>query len=64
VTPELAVSIDTPSLRFVGLTAPYFHDGRYPTLDAVLSDPSSAMAPKLSLSARQRASLVRYLETL
>ncbi|HEX3345659.1 MAG TPA: hypothetical protein VHS09_13845, partial [Polyangiaceae bacterium] len=29
---------DTPSLRFVGGTAPYFHDGRYPTLDALLRD--------------------------
>ena len=28
-------SFDTPSLRFVAGTAPYFHDGRYQSLDEV-----------------------------
>jgi DNA-binding beta-propeller fold protein YncE len=29
-------AFDTPSLRFVGGTGPYFHDGRYPTLRGLL----------------------------
>ena len=29
---EASLLFDTPSLQFVGGTAPYFHDGRYPTL--------------------------------
>jgi cytochrome c peroxidase len=31
-------AFDTPSLRFVAGTAPYFHDGRYATLEALLAD--------------------------
>src|SRR6266545_4191432 len=34
-----ADGFDTPSLRFVAGTAPYFHDGRYKTLDDVLTAP-------------------------
>jgi cytochrome c peroxidase len=34
---------DTPSLRYVGATAPYFHDGRYATLEAMLRDPTHRM---------------------
>jgi len=55
---------DTPSLRFVAGTAPYFHDGRYKTLDDVLIAPDHAMGESTRLSRRDRAALVAYLETL
>jgi mono/diheme cytochrome c family protein len=64
VVPGSIEPFDTPSLRLVGLTAPYFHDGRYPTLDAVLTDPSSEMRAKVELSATQRTALIHYLESL
>ena len=38
-------SFDTPSLRFIRGTAPYFHDGRYPTLEALLADPREPDGP-------------------
>jgi cytochrome c peroxidase len=55
---------DTPSLRFVGGTAPYFHDGRYKTLADVLTAPDHAMGESSHLSRPDRAALVAYLETL
>jgi hypothetical protein len=55
---------DTPSLRFVSGTAPYFHDGRYKTLDDVLIAPDHAMGESTHLSRPDRAALVAYLETL
>ncbi|HKQ72009.1 MAG TPA: hypothetical protein VJT73_21840, partial [Polyangiaceae bacterium] len=55
---------DTPSLRFVAGTAPYFHDGRYKTLDDVLIAPDHAMGSSTHLSRQDRAALVAYLETL
>jgi hypothetical protein len=57
-------AFDTPSLRFVGGTAPYFHDGRYPTLDALLSDPGSRMGKSASLPVADRVALAVYLRTL
>jgi cytochrome c peroxidase len=59
-----ADGFDTPSLRFVAGTAPYFHDGRYKTLDDVLAAPDHAMGESTRLSRRDRAALVAYLETL
>ncbi len=55
---------DTPSLRFVAGTAPYFHDGRYKTLDDVLTAPDHAMGESTRLTRQDRAALVAYLETL
>jgi mono/diheme cytochrome c family protein len=40
---DTVASFDTPSLRFVGGTAPYFHDGRYSTLRALLASSSGPM---------------------
>jgi cytochrome c peroxidase len=59
-----ADEFDTPSLRFVAGTAPYFHDGRYKTLDDVLVAPDHAMGESTRLSRRDRSALVAYLETL
>ncbi len=46
-------TFDTPSLRGISLTAPYFHDGSAPTLRAVFdeatsSDPAHAVADQLN----------------
>jgi len=68
----------TPSLRNVGLTAPYMHDGRFASLEEVVAhysgpmhqsetlDPNLAKHPKggLQLSAKDQASLVSFLKIL
>ncbi len=55
---------DNPSLAFVGGTAPYFHDNRYPTLEALLSDPKSPMDQTNKLTEATRADLANYLRSL
>jgi cytochrome c peroxidase len=59
-----ALAFDTPSLRFVGGTAPYFHDGRYATLEDLLSSTDHAMGSTLHLSRPERQALAAYLESL
>ncbi len=54
----------TPSLRFVGGTAPYFHDGRAPTLEALLADDHDSMGTTSDLSEADRRALVAYLRRL
>lgn len=61
---DRAIEFDTPSLRFVGQSAPYFHDGRYETLDALLADAESTMGHSASLSAGDRRALKTFLQTL
>jgi len=61
---DIKTSFDTPSLQFIGGTAPYFHDGRYSTLEALLADPGSAMGHSASLPERDRAALAAYLRSL
>jgi cytochrome c peroxidase len=55
---------DTPSLRFISGTAPYFHDGRYATLRDMLASTDHAMGQTMHLSHGQREALVAYLESL
>ncbi|MCB9663155.1 MAG: c-type cytochrome [Alphaproteobacteria bacterium] len=55
--------IDTPSLRGVGATGPYGHDGSVGSLDELLSTPHAAGADA-SMTAGERAALVAYLSTL
>lgn len=55
---------DTPSLQFVGGTAPYFHDGRYGTLLEVLMTTDSQMGHSMHLSRRQAVALAAFLETI
>src|SRR5262249_40581379 len=62
-----------PTLRNVALTGPYMHDGRYPTLEAVLDhyfglgerairyDPR---LPRASLDMQQKADLIAFLTSL
>lgn len=54
----------TPSLRFVGGTEPYFHDGSAPTLEALIERNGDRMGKTSHLSAEQRADLVAYLRSL
>ncbi|MFN8301124.1 MAG: cytochrome c peroxidase [Saprospiraceae bacterium] len=66
----------TPSLRNIGLTAPYMHDGRFQTLEEVLDfyntgfkdsptlDPNLKHAVKGRLSAQDKADLIAFLKTL
>jgi cytochrome c peroxidase len=63
----------TPSLRNVALTAPYMHDGSFPTLASVLeyynrgAQPHPGLDPRLrplNLDAAQLKDLQRFLESL
>jgi mono/diheme cytochrome c family protein/DNA-binding beta-propeller fold protein YncE len=56
--------LDTPSLRSVAGTAPYFHDGRYPSLEALLGDMNSRMGHSFAMQQAERAALAAYLRTL
>jgi cytochrome c peroxidase len=57
--------INTPSLRDVRNTAPYFHNGAFKTLHEVVQfyDSQSAIAP-LNLTGQEIDDLVAYLESL
>ncbi len=58
--PRTACDFDTPTLRGIFATPPYFHDGSAATLmDVVNRIPFSAR-----LSAQDKADLVSYLEIL
>jgi DNA-binding beta-propeller fold protein YncE/mono/diheme cytochrome c family protein len=56
--------LDTPSLRFVGLTAPYFHDGRFATLGALLRGVDGKMGRTGHLSEDDLTALEAYLASL
>ncbi len=55
---------DTPSLRFVAGSAPYFHDGRFLGLEDMLLHTQGAMGQRRALDERERQDLVAYLRTL
>jgi hypothetical protein len=54
----------TPSLMWVRGTAPYFHDGRYESLQALVEKNPDTMGKTMHLSAEEKKALVAYLETL
>jgi cytochrome c peroxidase len=54
----------TPPLLFVGGTAPYFHDGRYATLEALLDDNVDRMGQTTQLTDQDRTALLTFLRTL
>lgn len=58
-------SFDTPSLLGVRHTAPYFHNGIQPTLEAVVNfyNTQSVLAP-LNLTAQEQADLVAFLKSI
>ena len=57
-------SFDTPSLALVAGTAPYFHDGRYRSLRALLLDCDGKMGSTSGLSPADLDALEVYLGTM
>ncbi len=57
-------SFDTPSLRNLRFTAPYFHNGSAPTLEDVLDMTDGVMGNTGHLSAQEREDLLAYLRSL
>ena len=55
---------DTPSLRFVSGSAPYFHDGRFKDLKTLLSKTDGKMGHTKHLAASDLSDLEAYLESL
>jgi len=62
-----------PTLRNVALTAPYMHDGRFATLEAVLEHYSSLATravradrrlPRVPFSSSERSALISFLDSL
>ncbi len=62
--PEKDPLFKTPSLLFVGGSAPYFHDGRAGTLEQALFESGGGMGKTGHLSAADRAALVAYVRSL
>lgn len=58
------VETNVPSLRYVAGTAPYMHDGRYATLEAVLDGTEGRMGHTSHLSREHRAALLAFLRSL
>ena len=54
----------TPPLLFVGATAPYFHDGRYATLEALLADNLDRMGQTSHLSREELGDPAAFLRSL
>jgi mono/diheme cytochrome c family protein len=54
---------DTPSLRHVAQTAPYFHDGRYATLDDLLRKVDGTMGHTKQLTPHELEALEAFLVT-
>ncbi|MRG97306.1 cytochrome C peroxidase [Polyangium spumosum] len=61
---DVAATFDTPSLRFVGGTAPYFHDGRYATLRSLLIGVDGTMGHTKHLSKGDLDALEAYMRSL
>jgi cytochrome c peroxidase len=61
---KIGPAFDTPSLAFVGQTAPYFHDGRFKTLEELIDGCEGVMGKTKHLSPDSRQDLVAYLRTL
>jgi mono/diheme cytochrome c family protein len=61
---DLKAKFDTPSLKLVGGSAPYFHDGRYPDLKTLLVESDGKMGHTKQLSRDELDDLTAFLETL
>jgi DNA-binding beta-propeller fold protein YncE len=57
-------AFETPSLRFVARTAPYFHDGRYKSLKDLLVAESGKMGNVKQLSESDQNALLAYVTSL
>ena len=56
--------VNTPSLRAVRTRAPYFHDGRAPTLRETVTVPDDVHGRTSSLTPDEIDDLVMFLESL
>jgi len=54
----------TPPLLFVGGTGPYYHDGRYSTLESLLADNFDRMGQTSQLAPEDLTAIAAYLRTL
>jgi cytochrome c peroxidase len=61
---DLQGTFDTPSLAFSARSAPYFHDGRYPTLRALLRGSDGSMGKTKHLSDADLEALEAYVLSL
>ena len=61
---EIEKDFETPSLRFIARSAPYFHDGRYPTLVEMLKGSDGAMGKTSHLAENDLEALAAYVESL
>ena len=61
---EAAKTFKTPSLWFVGGTAPYFHDGSARTLEDLLRTNGDRMGDTRHLTPEEQAALAAYLKIL
>lgn len=61
---EKGAAFKTPSLLFVGGSAPYFHDGRYATLEELVEKNGDKMGKTSQLSAEEKKALVAFLRRL
>jgi mono/diheme cytochrome c family protein len=61
---DTTAEIDTPSLLYIGGSAPYFHDGRYASLAALLDGVDGTMGHTKQLSDAQRGDLLAYLQSI
>lgn len=61
---DLRTKFDTPSLRFIGGSAPYFHDGRYKDLRMLLTKSDGKMGHTKHLAPSDLTDLETYLESL
>lgn len=61
---ESKANFKTPSLRFVGGTAPYFHDGSVATLEQLIAGNNNRMGKTTHLSKADQQALAAFLRTL
>lgn len=61
---DKGAAFNTPSLRNVGGSGPYFHDGRYKTLRQLLTDADRKMGHTAQLNNDDLEALESYLRTL
>ncbi|WP_394846955.1 hypothetical protein LZC95_05750 [Pendulispora brunnea] len=61
---DVTGEFDTPSLRFVGGSAPYFHDGRYASLRTLLVETDGKMGKVSHLTPSDLEALEAYVRSL
>lgn len=61
---EEKAAFKTPSLKYVGGRAPYFHDGRATSLEWMINNNDNRMGTTNQLSGVDRAALIAFLRTL